>query len=189
MDVRPRGYASFDELADYCYHVASTVGLCCIHIWGYRSEAGKAERLAEACGIALQLTNILRDVREDARNGRIYLPEDELARFGGRPPRTRREPAQPARPGPAGLRGPPRLRLLRPGPRARAAGRPRRPARPADDHGDLPGVARRDRPARLQRLVGPRERSPPGGRPPSPCGRCPSGSSGRSIAKTPAPVK
>jgi 15-cis-phytoene synthase len=85
MDVRPRLFASFDELADYCYHVASVVGLCCIHIWGYQSDGGRAERLAEACGIALQLTNILRDVREDARNGRVYLPQDELARFGVEP--------------------------------------------------------------------------------------------------------
>jgi phytoene synthase len=82
MDVRPRCYATFEELAGYCYHVASAVGLCCIHIWGYKSEGGRAERLAEACGIALQLTNILRDVREDALAGRIYLPQDELARFG-----------------------------------------------------------------------------------------------------------
>jgi 15-cis-phytoene synthase len=81
MDVVPRRYANFDELTDYCYHVASVVGLCCLHIWGYRSDGGKAERLAESCGIALQLTNILRDIREDARTGRIYLPEDELARF------------------------------------------------------------------------------------------------------------
>ena len=69
-------------LTDYCYHVASVVGLSCLHIWGYRSEGGKAERLAESCGIALQLTNIIRDVREDARNGRIYLPEEDLERFG-----------------------------------------------------------------------------------------------------------
>jgi phytoene synthase len=72
-------------LADYCYHVASVVGLCCIHILGYRSENGRAERLAEGCGIALQLTNILRDVREDAGNGRIYLPRDEMKRFGVEP--------------------------------------------------------------------------------------------------------
>ncbi len=85
MDVQPRSYANFDELADYCYHVASVVGLCCIRIWGYRSEGGRAERLAEACGIALQLTNILRDVREDARNGRIYLPRDEMDQFGVAP--------------------------------------------------------------------------------------------------------
>jgi phytoene synthase len=85
MDVEARRFVTFDDLADYCYHVASVVGLSCLHIWGYRSEAGKAERLAESCGIALQLTNIIRDVREDARNGRIYLPEEDLARFGVEP--------------------------------------------------------------------------------------------------------
>jgi 15-cis-phytoene synthase len=82
MDLEPRGFATFDELAIYCYRVASVVGLCCLHIWGYRSENGRAEKLAEACGIALQLTNILRDVREDALNGRVYLPQDEMDRFG-----------------------------------------------------------------------------------------------------------
>ena len=85
MDIQPRGFSTFDELADYCYHVASVVGLSCLHIWGYRSGGGKAERLAEHCGIALQLTNILRDVRDDARNGRIYLPREDLARFGVEP--------------------------------------------------------------------------------------------------------
>jgi phytoene synthase len=82
MDIEPHRFATFDDLKDYCYHVASVVGLCCLHIWGYRSEGGRAERLAESCGIALQLTNIIRDVREDARNGRIYLPEEDLERFG-----------------------------------------------------------------------------------------------------------
>jgi len=82
MDVKPRRFEAFDELRDYCYHVASVVGVACLHIWGYRSEEGTAERLAESCGIALQLTNIIRDVREDAENGRIYLPEEDLARFG-----------------------------------------------------------------------------------------------------------
>ena len=86
-------YANFDELARYCYHVASAVGLCCLHIWGYRSEGGQAERLAEACGIALQLTNILRDVREDARNGRIYLPRTRWP-VRRRAPRAERRPAQ-----------------------------------------------------------------------------------------------
>jgi phytoene synthase len=85
MDIQPRVYANFEELARYCHHVASAVGLCCLHIWGYRSEGGKAERHAEACGIALQLTNILRDVSEDARTGRIYLPQDDMARFGVEP--------------------------------------------------------------------------------------------------------
>jgi 15-cis-phytoene synthase len=85
MDIQPRSFTTFAELADYCYHVASVVGLSCLHIWGYRSGGGKAERLAEHCGIALQLTNILRDVRDDARNGRIYLPHEDLVRFGVEP--------------------------------------------------------------------------------------------------------
>jgi phytoene synthase len=82
MDLTPRVYATFDDLYAYCYRVASAVGLCCLAIWGYASDGGRAEAMAEACGVALQLTNILRDVGEDARNGRIYLPQDELARFG-----------------------------------------------------------------------------------------------------------
>ena len=82
MDLDPRPYPTFEDLYSYCYRVASAVGLSCLHIWGYRSEAGRAERLAEACGVALQLTNILRDVREDARAGRVYLPQEDLDRFG-----------------------------------------------------------------------------------------------------------
>jgi 15-cis-phytoene synthase len=82
MDLEPVAYPTFADLYRYCYRVASAVGLCCIHIWGYRSEGGKAEALAEACGVALQLTNILRDVREDAQLGRIYLPAEDLNRFG-----------------------------------------------------------------------------------------------------------
>ena len=85
MDIQPRGFATFAELVDYCYHVASVVGLSCLHIWGYRSEGGQAEQLAERCGIALQLTNILRDIRDDAEHGRIYLPRDDLLRFGVEP--------------------------------------------------------------------------------------------------------
>ncbi|WP_165248508.1 phytoene/squalene synthase family protein [Paludisphaera soli] len=82
MDLAPRRFVEFDELADYCRHVASAVGLCCIHIWGYDSDGGRAERLADRCGLALQLTNILRDVREDAENGRVYFPQCDLDRFG-----------------------------------------------------------------------------------------------------------
>jgi phytoene synthase len=82
MDLEPQGYATFDDLYGYCYRVASAVGLSCLHIWGYRSEGGRAEEMAEACGIALQLTNILRDVGEDARAGRIYIPREDLDRFG-----------------------------------------------------------------------------------------------------------
>jgi phytoene synthase len=82
MDLEPIRFARFEDLYTYCYRVASAVGLCCIHIWGFRSDGGRAEQLAESCGIALQLTNILRDVREDASNGRVYLPLEDLSRFG-----------------------------------------------------------------------------------------------------------
>ena len=72
-------YKTFDDLRLYCYRVASVVGLVCIHIFGYRDPA--AEPLAERCGLAFQLTNIIRDVKEDASMGRIYLPEEDLAKF------------------------------------------------------------------------------------------------------------
>jgi phytoene synthase len=85
MDIQPRGYASFADLAEYCHRVASVVGICCLHIWGYRSDHGRADKLAENCGIALQLTNIIRDVRDDACNGRVYLPVEELERFSVTP--------------------------------------------------------------------------------------------------------
>jgi phytoene synthase len=85
MDLEPRPFATFDDLYGYCYRVASAVGLSCVHIWGFRSDGGRAEALAEACGIALQLTNILRDVGEDAGRGRVYLPQEDLERFGVRP--------------------------------------------------------------------------------------------------------
>jgi 15-cis-phytoene synthase len=85
MDLEPRPFATFDDLYGYCYRVASAVGLSCVHIWGFRSDGGRAEALAEACGVALQLTNILRDVGEDAGRGRVYLPQEDLERFGVRP--------------------------------------------------------------------------------------------------------
>ena len=74
---------SFEELQRYCYFVASVVGLVCIRIFGYQDS--KAELLAEDCGLAFQLTNIIRDVKEDANLGRIYLPEEDLTRFGVSP--------------------------------------------------------------------------------------------------------
>lgn len=79
MDLDVVRYPTFAELYRYCYHVASAVGLASIHVWGFRGAAPPA---AEAAGIALQLTNILRDVREDAERGRIYLPGEDLTRFG-----------------------------------------------------------------------------------------------------------
>lgn len=79
-DLDARRIRTFDELYRYCYQVASVVGLTIIHIFGFQSE--DAPLLAEKCGIAFQLTNILRDVREDALNGRVYLPQEDLERFG-----------------------------------------------------------------------------------------------------------
>jgi len=79
-DLTPRTIGTFDELYRYCYQVASVVGLTTIHIFGFTSP--EALPLAEKCGIAFQLTNILRDVREDADLGRLYLPAEELERFG-----------------------------------------------------------------------------------------------------------
>jgi len=73
-------YKTFEDLRGYCYRVASVVGLVCIHVFGYKNP--EAEPLAETCGLAFQLTNIIRDVKEDAAQGRVYLPEEDLAKFG-----------------------------------------------------------------------------------------------------------
>jgi phytoene synthase len=78
-------YADFAELYRYCYLVASVVGLVCIRIFGYTDP--RAHELAEKTGIAFQLTNILRDVKEDAERGRLYLPMDMMAEFGVVPER------------------------------------------------------------------------------------------------------
>jgi phytoene synthase len=79
-DLEPRRFATFEQLYRYCYQVASVVGLTIIHIFGFDTRS--ALPLAESCGVAFQLTNILRDIREDAAAGRIYLPEEDLRRFG-----------------------------------------------------------------------------------------------------------
>src|SRR5215813_1952028 len=73
-------YRSFEDLQRYCYNVASVVGLVCIRIFGYNTP--EAEPLAERCGLAFQLTNIIRDIKEDAGLGRVYLPGKDLAEFG-----------------------------------------------------------------------------------------------------------
>jgi 15-cis-phytoene synthase len=69
---------TFEDLKQYCYYVASVVGLVCIKIFGYQDT--KAEFLAEDCGLAFQLTNIIRDIKEDASMGRIYIPAEDLVR-------------------------------------------------------------------------------------------------------------
>jgi 15-cis-phytoene synthase len=80
MDLDRNRYDTFDDLREYCWRVASTVGLVCIEIFGQRSD--RAREYAVNLGIALQLTNILRDVGGDAERGRIYLPQEDLRRFG-----------------------------------------------------------------------------------------------------------
>ncbi len=80
MDIARARYPTFEALAEYCRRVASTVGLICIEIFGYRDPATRA--YAVSLGIALQLTNIIRDVGADLRQGRIYLPVEDLVRFG-----------------------------------------------------------------------------------------------------------
>ena len=80
MDLQNVRYETFEELRVYCYRVASAVGLVSIEIFGYRNPA--CRDYAIQLGLALQMTNIIRDVGKDLRNGRIYLPQEDLARFG-----------------------------------------------------------------------------------------------------------
>ncbi len=82
MDLTKTRYETWEELHGYCYRVASVVGFVCLHVWGFDEADGKAMEYAEACGLAFQLTNILRDVKEDANRDRIYLPAEDLRQFG-----------------------------------------------------------------------------------------------------------
>jgi phytoene synthase len=88
MDLSLEHYETFSDLYLYCYRVASAVGLACIHIWGFTDE--RAKQYAENAGIAFQLTNILRDLREDVQRGRVYLPQEDLRHFGYRTEQLRR---------------------------------------------------------------------------------------------------
>jgi len=84
LDQKKTRYDTFEELYEYCYQVASVVGLVCMTVWGY--TGGQAtEKMAEHRGVALQLTNILRDLVEDARRDRVYLPLEDLKRCGYTP--------------------------------------------------------------------------------------------------------
>ena len=78
-DLQPVTFETFGDLEEYCYHVAGVVGLCCIHIWGFHDP--RAKEASIDCGLAFQLTNILRDLGEDADSGRVYLPQEDLSRF------------------------------------------------------------------------------------------------------------
>ena len=83
MDLMVRTYPTFDRLREYCYRVAGTVGVTCTHVFGFRDA--RALDLAEKLGLAFQLTNIIRDVHEDFKIGRVYLPEEDLQRYGVSP--------------------------------------------------------------------------------------------------------
>ena len=93
-DVRGTSYQSFEDLLHYCRCVAGSIGRLSLGIFGTSQDSGQAAQLADSLGVALQLTNILRDVREDYQNGRIYLPSEDLAKFdcaflgGSDPPQT-----------------------------------------------------------------------------------------------------
>jgi phytoene synthase len=80
MDLTVRNYPTFERLKEYCYRVAGTVGLTCTHVFGFRDS--RALDLAEKLGLAFQLTNIIRDVREDYKLGRVYVPHDDMGRYG-----------------------------------------------------------------------------------------------------------
>lgn len=83
MDLDVYRYETFQDLYAYCFNVASAVGLVCLQIFGYGEQ--RAKKLAEQCGIAFQLTNILRDIKEDAEMGRVYLPAEDLRQFNYAP--------------------------------------------------------------------------------------------------------
>jgi phytoene synthase len=80
MDLSPRSYDTFADLYEYCIRVASAVGLICLEIFGYRDP--RARQYATDLGVALQLTNILRDIPEDLARGRLYIPQEDLRRHG-----------------------------------------------------------------------------------------------------------
>ena len=94
MDLHNRRYATFDDLYQYCYRVASTIGLICIEIFGYRNL--KTRDYAVNLGVALQLTNIMRDLKTDAQQDRIYIPSEDLKRFGYSEPQLLSQTYNPA---------------------------------------------------------------------------------------------
>ena len=93
MDLGPRRYETFDDLYQYCIRVASAVGLVCLEIFGSREPASR--QYAIDLGVALQLTNILRDVRGDLEQGRVYIPQEDLRAHGCSEDDLREESAGP----------------------------------------------------------------------------------------------
>jgi phytoene synthase len=84
QDLTHATYGTYGELSEYCHLVASSVGLACMHVWGFE-QSPEALSHAKSAGLAFQLTNILRDIQEDLQRDRVYLPQEELARFGWNP--------------------------------------------------------------------------------------------------------
>ena len=82
QDLTAVRFETFEQLRAYCYRVAGVVGFVCLYIWGFEGDRADVMRMGEACGLAFQLTNILRDVAEDGARGNIYLPQEDLRRFG-----------------------------------------------------------------------------------------------------------
>ena len=107
MDLGPRRYETFDDLYQYCIRVASAVGLICLDIFGYREPASR--QYATELGVALQLTNILRDVRGDLEQGRVYIPQEDLRAYGCSEDDLRKEAATAG----SGVRSPAVKALLR----------------------------------------------------------------------------
>lgn len=105
MDLKVTRYPTFDSVTVYCHHVAGEVGLLCMEIFGYRSERLKAYALK--LGMAFQLTNILRDVKTDAERGRIYIPQEDLKRFGVEEEWILRKSSSPAVAGRGSMGSPP----------------------------------------------------------------------------------
>ncbi len=81
MDLTISRYDTWSDLQNYCYKVASVVGFICLYVWGFDESEGKAILYGNACGLAFQLTNILRDISEDSQRNRVYLPQEDLMRY------------------------------------------------------------------------------------------------------------
>ena len=144
MDLERNRYLDFADLEAYCYRVAGVVGLMSAEIFGYTNPSTR--QYAQDLGIAFQLTNIVRDVGEDARRGRIYLPQDDLARHGVTAASVLHRQGERGVPGADDGRGRARPRLVRPRVRL-ACPRGSHGATPGPHHGgDLPHAAGRDRP-------------------------------------------
>ena len=153
MDVNGVAYERFEDLVPYCRRVAGSIGRLCLAIFGIRhresAEQADASQLADDLGVAMQLTNILRDLCEDAEHGRVYLPAEDLRRFGLKAVDRHQLRARDGRLGGARrarpLRGAAGARVVSAGNAARGAARSAQWRVCAGDDGHLPGIARPDR--------------------------------------------